>query len=393
MRRAGGRVPIAGVSPLSMVSFIKKINIDWILFFSVLPLVGMGLVTMNSFVGENYFFSKQIVWAGISIAAFFGLSFMDFRFLKRTDVLMALFLSAMSVLVFLLIFVSSIKGAQSWLSVGGFTIQPSDPIKLIVILILAKYFSRRHIEIAHIRHILVSGFYAFVLFALVLFQPDFGSAMIIFFIWLGMVMVSGVSKKHLFALFALAAIAFGVLWQTGFDEYQKARIRTFVNPLADIQGTGWNAYQSTIAVGSGEILGKGIGFGTQSRLQFLPEYETDFIFASFAEEWGFIGALILILLFVLLLSRILLVAFRAPTNFESLYAAGLSVFFVSHIAVHIGMNMGLLPITGLPLPFVSYGGSHLLTEFAGLGILMSMRRSARAAHKEDMDRDIPGLRG
>ncbi len=368
-------------------------HVDWIIPVAVFFLSAAGLITMYSFSGDSALFERQIVWLVFGWCVFFLFSAIDVSFFRRTDVLVWLFLFISGILGSLFLVGNIFHGAQSWLSFGGLTVQPADPAKLVLILLLAKYFSRRHIEIAHIRHILVSGFYAFVLFALVLFQPDFGSAMIIFFIWLGMVMVSGVSKKHLFALFALAAIAFGVLWQTGFDEYQKARIRTFVNPLADIQGTGWNAYQSTIAVGSGEILGKGIGFGTQSRLQFLPEYETDFIFASFAEEWGFIGALILILLFVLLLSRILLVAFRAPTNFESLYAAGLSVFFVSHIAVHIGMNMGLLPITGLPLPFVSYGGSHLLTEFAGLGILMSMRRSARAAHKEDMDRDIPGLRG
>ena len=279
-----------------MVSFIKKINIDWILFFSVLPLVGVGLVTMNSFVGENYFFSKQIMWAGISIAAFLGLSFMDFRFLKRTDVLMTLFLFAMAVLVFMLVFVSSIKGAQSWLSIGGFTLQPSDPIKLIVILILAKYFSRRHVEIANVRHILVSGFYAFVPFVLVFLQPDFGSAIIIASIWLGMIMASGISKKHLLTVLLSSMVVFSLLWSYGFEPHQKQRIITFLNPLTDIQGAGYNAYQSTIAVGSGELLGKGIGYGTQSRLEFLPEYQTDFIFAAFAEEWGFIGVLIVFIL-------------------------------------------------------------------------------------------------
>ncbi len=391
MRRAGGRVPIAGVSPLSMVSFIKKINIDWILFFSVLPLVGMGLVTMNSFVGENYFFSKQIIWAGISIAAFFGLSFMDFRFLKRTDVLMALFLSAMSVLVYLLIFVSSNKGAQSWLSVGGFTIQPSDPIKLIVILILAKYFSRRHIEIANVRHILVSGFYAFVPFVLVFLQPDFGSAIIIASIWLGMIMASGISKKHLLIVMLSGVVAFFLLWSYGFTGHQKERIVTFLNPLTDIQGAGYNAYQSTIAVGSGELLGKGIGYGTQSRLEFLPEYQTDFIFAAFAEEWGFIGVVLVFILFGIILWRILVNALRGATNFEMLYGTGLAIFFMTQGAIHIGMNIGLLPVTGLPIPFMSYGGSHLLTEFVGLGILMGMRSYARAAHRDNMGKEFLGM--
>ncbi|MEK7556331.1 MAG: rod shape-determining protein RodA [Patescibacteria group bacterium] len=374
-----------------MVSFIKKINIDWILFFSVLPLVGVGLVTMNSFVGENYFFSKQIMWAGISIAAFLGLSFMDFRFLKRTDVLMTLFLFAMAVLVFMLVFVSSIKGAQSWLSIGGFTLQPSDPIKLIVILILAKYFSRRHVEIANVRHILVSGFYAFVPFVLVFLQPDFGSAIIIASIWLGMIMASGISKKHLLTVLLSSMVVFSLLWSYGFEPHQKQRIITFLNPLTDIQGAGYNAYQSTIAVGSGELLGKGIGYGTQSRLEFLPEYQTDFIFAAFAEEWGFIGVLIVFILFGIMLWRILANALRGATNFEMLYGIGLATFFMSQGAIHIGMNIGLLPVTGLPIPFMSYGGSHLLTEFVGLGILMGMRSYSRATHRDNMGKEFLGI--
>ncbi|MEK7152037.1 MAG: rod shape-determining protein RodA [Patescibacteria group bacterium] len=374
-----------------MVSFIKKINIDWILFFSVLPLVGVGLVTMNSFVGENYFFSKQIMWAGISIAAFLGLSFMDFRFLKRTDVLMTLFLFAMAVLVFMLVFVSSIKGAQSWLSIGGFTLQPSDPIKLIVILILAKYFSRRHVEIANVRHILVSGFYAFVPFVLVFLQPDFGSAIIIASIWLGMIMASGISKKHLLTVLLTSMVVFSLLWSYGFEPHQKQRIITFLNPLTDIQGAGYNAYQSTIAVGSGELLGKGIGYGTQSRLEFLPEYQTDFIFAAFAEEWGFIGVLIVFILFGIMLWRILANALRGATNFEMLYGIGLATFFMSQGAIHIGMNIGLLPVTGLPIPFMSYGGSHLLTEFVGLGILMGMRSYSRATHRDNMGKEFLGI--
>ena len=368
-------------------------HVDWVIPIVAFFLSAAGLVTMYSFSGESTLFGRQVTWLILGWCMFFLFSAIDVSFFRRTDVLVWMFLGITGILVALFVVGSDFHGAQSWLSLGSLTIQPADPAKLVLILLLAKYFSRRHIEIAHIRHILVSGFYAFVLFALVLFQPDFGSAMIIFFIWLGMVMVSGVSKKHLFALFALAAVAFAVLWQTGFDEYQKARIRTFIHPLADIRGTGWNAYQSTIAIGSGEIMGKGIGFGTQSRLQFLPEYETDFIFAAFSEEWGFGGAIMILLLFAILLWRILLVAFRAPTNFESLYAAGFAIFLASHMTIHIGMNMGLLPVTGLPLPFVSYGGSHIVTEFAGLGILMSMRRGSRAAHKEDMDRDIPGIVG
>lgn len=365
-------------------------NIDWILFAATLPIVGMGLLTMNSFVGETSFFSRQLMWAAISIAVFFGLSFFDFRFLRRTGVLVSLFLAATGVLLFLLLSGEVIRGTQSWITVGGLSVEPVDPIKLILILILAKYFSRRHIEIANVKHIIISGLYAFSIFALVFLQPDFGSAMIIFSIWLGMVMISGISKKHLFAVVLILVLTFGGLWFYVFRDYQKQRIISFLNPLTDIQGAGYNAYQSTIAVGSGQVWGKGVGYGTQSRLNFLPEYETDFIFAAFAEEWGFLGVTLLLLCYAVLIWRIFVNSIRGATNFEILFGFGLAVLFASHIFIHIGMNIGLLPITGITLPLASYGGSHLLTEFVGLGMLMGMRRYARAAHKEAAKNELLG---
>ena len=349
-------------------------GIDWILFFSIIPLLGAGLITMNSFVGENYFFDKQIIWIAISITAFFALSFFDFRFLKRADVLAMLFLILCGVLVFTLALGKTVKGAQSWLHFGFFSFQPSDPMKVLLIIILAKYFSRRHIEIAHIRHILVSGLYAFIPFVLVFFQPDFGSAIILFFIWLGMIMVSGVSKKHLLLVTLILAVSFTVFWLFIFKPYQKARIVTFLHPIADIHGAGYNANQSTIAVGSGQLLGKGVGYGTQSRLKFLPEYQTDFIFAAFAEEWGFGGVLLLFALFGIVIWRILANAMIGATNFEMLFGMGLAILFMSHFIVNVGMNMGLLPVTGIPMPFLSYGGSHLVALMAGMGILQSIRR-------------------
>ena len=368
-----------------------RADIDWILFFSTLPIVFAGLITMNSFVGVNYFFEKQIIWLAVSLVAFFGLSFFDFRFLRKTQVLIPMFLIFVTILLGLFITGSVFKGAQSWFNFGLFSVQPADLVKLVLIFLLAKYFSKRHIEIANIRHILVSGFYAFVFFVLVLLQPDFGSAIIIFFIWLGMVLVSGISKKHLIAVFLVGLVSFGGLWMYVFQDYQKDRIMTFIHPMADIQGTGYNAYQSTIAVGSGQLLGKGVGFGTQSRLQFLPEYETDFIFAAFAEEWGFVGVMLLFVFFAILIWRILANAMKGSTNFEVLYGLGLAILIISHFTIHVGMNIGLLPVTGITIPFMSYGGSHLLTEFAALGILMGMRKYARVVHRSDMNNEFLGM--
>jgi rod shape determining protein RodA len=283
-------------------------------------------------------------------------------------------------------------GAGSWLSFGAFSLEPADPAKLMLIILLAKYFSRRHIEIRNVRHILVSGFYAFVVFVLILVQPDLGSALIVLLIWVGMILVSGVSKKHLLIMAAIGLVACAGLWHFGLKDYQKARILNFVHPLADVQGTGYNAYQSTIAVGSGGFLGKGVGYGTQSRLKFLPEYQTDFVFAAFTEEWGFVGVLFLFFFFSILIWRIIRTAMSGATNFEILYGAGVAIYFIVHILINVGMNMRLLPVTGTPLPFASYGGSHIFTEFVALGILMGMRRYSRAAHKDATKNEFVGPR-
>ncbi len=366
-------------------------GIDWLLILFILPVLGAGLVTMKSFTENTPYFSHQLMWIGISFVLLFGLSFIDFRFLKRTEVLVILFFIFSGLLLLLFILGHTSNGAQSWFSFGGFSFQPSDMIKLVVILMLAKYFSRRHIEIHNFKHIFISGLYAFIPFLLVFLQPDFGSAIIILFIWFGMTLVSGISKKHLMIVFGIVVLSFALLWGFVFQPYQKARVINFVQPLSNIHGSGYNVYQSTIAVGSGQILGKGVGFGTQSRLKFLPEYQTDFIFAAFSEEWGFVGVMILFILFGLIIWRILRMALLGTTNFEILFGVGLAIYFMSHFIVNVGMNLGIMPVTGITLPFMSYGGSHLITEFIGLGILMGMSRYGRVAHRDDMHNEFLGI--
>ncbi|MDO8579462.1 MAG: rod shape-determining protein RodA [bacterium] len=370
---------------------LTRTHVDWVMLSSASVLVLFGLITMNSFVGDNYFFEKQIVWFGVSLAIFFAASFFDWSFLRRTEVLISLFGTLLGVLGLLFLVAKTIKGAQSWLSLGFFTFQPTDIAKVLLIFILAKYFSRRHIEIANIRHIIISGLYALILFVLIALQPDFGGAVAVFCVWFGMVLVSGISKKHIAVLSSCVLISLALLWNFGFKDYQKTRIVSFLHPQEDIRGTGYNAYQSMIAVGSGEIFGKGIGYGTQSKLKFLPEYQTDFIFAAFAEEWGFIGVIIFFGVFGLLIWRIIANARRGATNFEILYGLGLAVLFMSHFVINIGTNMGLLPVTGITLPFVSYGGSHLVTSFLALGILESYRRSMRAVHREETKNEFLGI--
>ncbi|KKW35711.1 MAG: Rod shape-determining protein rodA, partial [Candidatus Giovannonibacteria bacterium GW2011_GWA2_53_7] len=191
-------------------------------------------------------------------------------------------------------------------------------------------------------------------------------------------------------LLLAAALAAAVLWHYGLKPYQKARIINFIHPLADIRGSGYNAYQSTVAVGSGQVAGKGIGYGTQSKLQFLPEFQTDFIFAAYAEEWGFFGVLILFGLFGVIIVRIIFTSAHGANNFDTLFAAGITAYFMSQFTVHVGMDMGLLPITGTTLPFMSYGGSHLLTEYLALGVLMGLRRHARPSIRARDETELVG---
>lgn len=365
-------------------------GVDWLVFFSALTLAFLGAVTMHGFLGTTDFSTRQMVWIVIGGSVTLVLSLLDLRFLRRTATITTLYTCGIAVLIFLLVIADPIQGARSWFVLGPLALQPSDPFKIILIATLAKYFSRRHVEIAHIRHIIISGVYAAIPVLLVFIQPDFGTAVILMSVWFGLVLLSGISKRHIVIVFCMGLFAVLSLWFFVFEPYQKDRILTFLNPTADIQGAGYNAYQSTVAIGSGELIGKGIGYGTQSKLRFLPEYQTDFIFAAFAEEWGFVGVLIVLSLYGIILVRLLGIASRAATNFDSLFIAGVVVLFTSHIAIHAGMNMGLLPVTGTTIPFMSYGGSHLLTEFVALGVVFSMRRHARSVHRDETKNEYFG---
>ena len=364
---------------------------DLTLFFAMFCIMLAGLFTMSSFQAHDSYFWKQSLWMVITMSVFVIASRFEYRFLKQTQVVVFLYTIILGILSLLFVVGHISKGAESWFRVAGVAFQPIDLMKLILIIVLAKYFSRRHIAIANIRHIIVSGVYAFIPFLLVVLQPDFGSAMVLVSIWFGMVLVSGISKTHLFTVILMAIVTFSIAWKLVFKPYQKARIMNFVYPLQDIRGTGYNAYQSTIAVGSGGLYGKGVGFGTQSRLNFLPEYRTDFIFAAFAEEWGFIGSLLLLVFFGIILYKLAVFALVADSTFEALFTYGVIIWIMTHIAINVGMNIGIMPVTGIPLPLMSYGGSHLMAECLALGMCLGMRRYAREGHKYHVKNEFVGL--
>lgn len=355
-----------------MLVFLKRF--DWILIGSLVPLFVWSLLTLKSVGGtaEDSFFYRQLTWIGVGFLVMFFVASVKWRFFARSGVIIALYGGFIGLLLFLFIAGTRVKGALSWFSFSSASFQPAEIMKLILIIFLAKYYSYRHIDIARIRHIFITGLYTALPFTLILVQPDLGSALIIFVIWAGMTMVAGIRVRHFMMLAVAGAISVALAWVYVLAPYQQQRISTFLNPTADSQGTGYNALQSVIAVGSGQLLGKGVGYGSQSRLQFLPESRTDFIFAAFAEEWGFLGVMLLLLCLGVFFWRVLAIGESSPTNFSKLFAIGFSILVMVQSVIHAGMNMGVLPITGITFPFMSYGGSSLLALFVGIGILQNI---------------------
>lgn len=361
---------------------------DALLIAPAILLTVFGILTMYSPDITSLFAERQAIWMCVAIVLCLLFARSSYALFENTSVIMTLYILCCSLLAVTLVIGSVVKGAQSWIHLGFFAVQPVDPAKFILVILLAKYFTRRHVEIARIQHIFISGAYAGILAFLVLMQPDFGSAMMLGALWFGVLLASGIPWKYILGLMTIGVVAVSVAWVFVFKEYQKQRIITFVNPMQDVRGSGYNARQSVIAIGSGGLAGKGIGYGTQSKLQFLPEYETDFIFAAFAEEWGFIGVMLVLLLFAIIIVRLLVLAWFAVSNFESLCMIGMAALMSAEIIVNIGMNVGIAPVTGVALPFMSYGGSHLVVEFALLGIAVSMSRKSLVANRNDLQREM-----
>lgn len=350
---------------------------DWPLFVPAIVLTLIGILTMSTFGVGASLAPRQLIFLALSIILYGVISSLDMRFIRRSVVVITMYAIGFVLLTAVLVIEHPVMGAKAWFTLGPISFQPADFAMLALIAVLAKYLSRRHVEIGNIRHIIVSGLYALGFIGLIVVEPDMGNAIIFSILWLGMMLVSGISKKHLLILGAIGLVLATALWFGGLKPYQRTRIISFVNPASDIQGAGYNAYQAKIAVGSGQWFGKGIGYGTQSKLRFLPEYQTDFIFAAFAEEWGFVGVILLFALYALVFIRLITLAQGAATNFDTFFTLGVVLFLASHLAIHVGISLGLLPVTGTTVPFMSSGGSHLVLEFILLGIVTSLARHGR----------------
>lgn len=351
---------------------------SWPLLAIGVALSLLGILTMDPFGADSSFAEHQLLSLFVGIGCFVVCATADLQFIRRTPLIVTAYIGTLILLASLLVLAPTVMGAKSWYSIGPFSLQPADPAKIVFIAVIAKYFSRRHTQIGQFWHVIVSGAYAGAMILLILVQPDLGTAAIFSFVWFGLILVSGIPLRHLAAVFIAGLTLASGLWFFGLHDYQRDRILSFVNPAADPTGAGYNAYQAVVATGSGELFGKGIGYGTQSKLRFLPEYQSDFIFASFAEEWGFVGMLLVLTLYALLFFFLIRIAQRAATNFDALFTIGVTLLLMAHMLVHVGINVGLLPVTGTTTPFMSYGGSHLVIEFVALGIVASLAQHGRS---------------
>ena len=353
---------------------LKKL--DWILIVAAILLVGFGLLSIyssSSGKGDFLNFKKQVIFFGIGFFLMVSLSFFDWRELREAPYLvLILYLLCLFSLIGLFFFAPEIRGVRSWYKIGQISIDPIEFTKIVLIILLAKYFSKRHIEMYQVRHILLSGLYILLPAVLIFLQPDLGSSLILIAFWVGVLLISGIKLRHFLILVLCFLLIFILSWNFLLKDYQKERILSYFLPFEPL-GVSWSQNQAKIAIGSGGIFGQGIGQGSQTQYGFLPEPQTDFIFSAIAEETGLVGVSVLLFLFSILLWRIIKIAVDSQSNFSRLFAAGITILLISQSLIHIGMNLGLLPIIGLPLPLISYGGSSLLATFIGLGILQSIK--------------------
>jgi len=351
-------------------------NFDWIIFSAVILLSAFGLMEVYSValgLGSHDLinFYKQLFFVGFGIFLMFIFTFIDYRFIKSLS--RYLYWFGALILIAVLFFGQTVNGTKGWFNIAGFGIQPVEFIKIILIIFLANYFSNLATKVKTLKHFVISAVGTLLLASLIIFQPDFGSSLVILAVWLIMVIMAGFDKKYFIVIGLLGCLLTGVAWFS-FKDYQKERITTFLNPGQEScsRNECYNSFQAIIAVGSGGLTGKGVGFGSQSQLKFLPEAQTDFIFSVIAEEMGFLGIVLVASFFAILYFRSFSLLKKIKNDFGIYYILGLLGLIFTHMFVNIGMNIGLLPIVGLPLPFISYGGSSALSLFVAIGIMQNI---------------------
>jgi len=319
------------------------------------------------------YFKKQLMWVLIGIAAMIVVSFINHKHLKRYS--LYIYAASVLLLIFVLVFGKEVSGSKSWINIGSFaTIQPSELAKIPVILALARFYDNDYEGVPYgLTDLIKPIILVAIPLALVMMQPDLGTTLTIILISGSMILFMGVRKRSIFFILVVIMGFSYPAWHFFLKPYQKERIKTFIDPSKDPLDSGYNAIQSQIAVGSGKFVGKGFMSGSQTQLRFIPAQQTDFAFSVLAEEWGFVGSLVALLLYFMIILWILDTSSRSKDKFSVLLCFGIAAMFFWHMVVNVGMVIGLLPITGVPLLLLSYGGSSTITAMIGIGIVLGVR--------------------
>lgn len=352
---------------------------DWPLFAAVLLLSFTGLIMVYSTglggsAVESSLWLKQGLALTFGVLGLFFFAKLDYRFLRKSS--SVLYFLAIALLLGVLFFGAEIRGSRRWFDLGLINFQPAEFSKFALLIILAKYFQIKGPMLQKFRYVLWSSLYALIPAGLISLQPDLGSAVIHVALWLGMLSMTLVPKRYFLYLVVMFLIVSALSWQFFLEDYQKDRVRSFLDPTADPLGRGYNVRQAMVAVGAGGVFGSGLARGLQSQLKFLPERQTDFIFASTVEELGVVGGGLVLLLFGFLLWRFIKIQRRARDLFGTYLAAGIFFLVFTQMLINIGMNLALLPVTGVTLPLLSYGGSSLAVICALMGVMENIARNS-----------------
>ena len=349
-------------------------HFDWVTLLITVSLVTVGLASIYSATHTKWpsFYQKEFYWLVIGAGFMLAAIIFNYTLLDR----LAYLVYGSSILLLLSVFFvgSSMGGAKRWLDLGLFSLQPSELSKLALIIMLAKYFSAKNVpqKGLGLRQLLIPGAILMVPFLLIAKQPDLGTAIILWMIFWSVILVVGIRARTFAGIILSLGAMMPFAWKA-LKGYQKVRLMSFINPASDPRGSVYHVMQSKIAIGSGGLTGKGFDGGTQGKLMFLPEHHTDFIFAMFAEEWGLLGSLLVVTLFLVLVVRGLDAADNSKDRFGFFLAFGVSAMLFWHIIINLGMVSGLMPVVGVPLPFMSYGGSFLVTCMIAVGIIINIR--------------------
>ncbi|NWG12154.1 MAG: rod shape-determining protein RodA [Acidobacteria bacterium] len=351
-------------------------SFDWVWFFALIGLCAAGLMEIWSTTGGtglNSYFGRQMLYLGIALVVFLILLYFDYHIFS--DNIPLLYAAGILALTLVLIVGRTVHSNRSWLCVGGIAVQPSELVKILVIIAVARYFAESERDHLQLNELIIGALIAFVPMALVVFQGDLGTAITFVPIYVALAVLGGLRRRHILVFLIAGAIALPAGWMM-LKDYQKSRIQTVLNPSTDPQKVGYQTIQSKIAVGSGRFLGKGFRQGSQGQLGFLPARHTDFVFSAWAEERGFAGSIALLGLFLVVCLRLLKGAREAKDRLGTMICVGVLALLWFHLTINVGMALGLMPVAGIPLPFVSAGGSSLISSFAAMGICMNiwMRR-------------------